>query len=60
MIEKHDVIGGEPKLKTRITELLGIKYPIIQAGMCYVASPQLAAAVWADGTYSSSVRDSGG
>lgn len=32
-------------MKTRITEMLRIKYPIIQAGMCYVAGPQLAAAV---------------
>jgi len=32
-------------MKTRITELLGIKYPIIQAGMNYTAYPPLVAAV---------------
>ncbi len=32
-------------MKTRITELLGIKYPVIQGGMAYVATAELAAAV---------------
>lgn len=32
-------------MKTRLTELLGIKYPIVQTGMSFVALPQLAAAV---------------
>ncbi|MBE9501193.1 MAG: nitronate monooxygenase [Chloroflexi bacterium] len=32
-------------MKTRITELLGIKYPIIQSAMAYVAYPSLVAAV---------------
>lgn len=32
-------------MKTRITELLGIKYPIIQGGMAWVAEYHLAAAV---------------
>ena len=32
-------------MKTRITEMLGIKYPIIQGGMVHVAEPPLAAAV---------------
>lgn len=32
-------------MKTRITEMLGIKYPIIQGGMQYVAYPELAAAI---------------
>ena len=32
-------------MKTRITELLGIKYPIIQGGMAWVAEASLAAAV---------------
>lgn len=32
-------------MKTRITELLGIKYPIIQGGMAWVAEHRLAAAV---------------
>ena len=32
-------------MKTRITELLGIEYPIIQGGMAWVAEYHLAAAV---------------
>lgn len=32
-------------MKTRITEMLGIKYPIIQGGMAWVAEHHLAAAV---------------
>ncbi|MDE7287444.1 MAG: nitronate monooxygenase, partial [Lachnospiraceae bacterium] len=32
-------------MKTRITELLGIDYPIIQGGMAWVAEHHLAAAV---------------
>ncbi len=32
-------------MKTRITELLGIRYPIIQGGMAWVATHELAAAV---------------
>ena len=32
-------------MKTRVTELLGIEYPIIQGGMAWVAEHQLAAAV---------------
>ena len=32
-------------MKTRITELLGIEYPIIQGGMAWVAEAHLAAAV---------------
>ena len=32
-------------MRTRITELFGIKYPIIQAGMNYAAHPPLVAAV---------------
>lgn len=36
-------------MKTRITELLGIKYPIIQGGMAWVAENHLAAAVSAAG-----------
>ena len=31
-------------MKTEITELLGIKYPIIQGGMAWVADFHLAAA----------------
>lgn len=32
-----------PALKTRVTELLGIQYPIIQTGMGWVATPELVA-----------------
>ena len=32
-------------MKTRITELFGIKYPVILAGMAYVSTPKLVAAV---------------
>ena len=32
-------------MKTRITELLGIEYPVIQGGMAWVAEHHLAAAV---------------
>ena len=32
-------------MKTRLTELLGIKYPIIQGGMAWIADAELAAAV---------------
>ena len=32
-------------MKTRITELLGIEYPVIQGGMAWVAEAHLAAAV---------------
>ena len=32
-------------MKTKVTELLGIKYPIIQGGMAWVAEYHLAAAV---------------
>lgn len=36
---------GGINLKTRITELLGIEYPIIQGGLAYLAYSDLAAAV---------------
>ena len=32
-------------MKTRITETLGIKYPVIQGGMAWVATYELASAV---------------
>ena len=32
-------------MKTRITEMLGIKYPIMQGGMQWVGRAELAAAV---------------
>src|SRR5947199_1539674 len=34
----------EAGLPTRLTELFGIRYPIVQTGMGWVATPQLAAA----------------
>ena len=36
-------------LPTRLTELLGIRYPVVQTGMGWVATPQLAAATSAAG-----------
>ena len=39
----------EKTMKTRITEMLGIEYPIIQGGMAWVAEHNLAAAVSAAG-----------
>ena len=32
-------------MKTEITELLGIKYPILQGGMAWIAESSLASAV---------------
>jgi NAD(P)H-dependent flavin oxidoreductase YrpB (nitropropane dioxygenase family) len=40
---------GAPSLPTRLTELVGIRYPIVQTGMGWVATPQLAAATSAAG-----------
>jgi NAD(P)H-dependent flavin oxidoreductase YrpB (nitropropane dioxygenase family) len=37
--------GVEPKMKTRITELLGVEHPIIQGGMHFVGLADLASAV---------------
>lgn len=33
------------KIQTRITELLGIRYPIIQGGMMWVGTSEMASAV---------------
>lgn len=33
------------KMKTRLTEILGIEYPVVQGGMAWVAESHLAAAV---------------
>ena len=46
-IIKKKKVSGESivKMKTEITELLGIEYPIIQGGMAWVAEYHLAAAV---------------
>ena len=38
-----------PRLATRLSELLGIEYPVIQSGMGGVAGPDVAAAVSAAG-----------
>ncbi len=37
--------AGELELRTRVTELLGIRFPIIQGGLAYLAYAELAAAV---------------
>lgn len=42
---KQILINWRGKMKTRITELLNIKYPIIQGGLAYLAYSDLAAAV---------------
>ena len=40
------IFGKDDKnMNTRITELFGIKYPILQSGMQWLATPELAAAV---------------
>ena len=47
---KHAVSSiGRKTMKTRITEMLGIEYPIIQGGMAWVAEHNLAAGVSAAG-----------
>jgi NAD(P)H-dependent flavin oxidoreductase YrpB (nitropropane dioxygenase family) len=40
-----DSIPPAPAMKTRVTELLGIRYPIVQGGMQWVGRAELAAAV---------------
>jgi NAD(P)H-dependent flavin oxidoreductase YrpB (nitropropane dioxygenase family) len=40
---------SHPALTTRFTELVGIRHPIVQTGMGWVATPQLAAATSAAG-----------
>jgi len=34
------------QLKTKITEMLGIEFPVIAAPMFLVSNPELVAAVW--------------
>lgn len=41
--------AAPPPLATRLTELFGIRYPIVQTGMGWVATPPLAAATSAAG-----------
>jgi enoyl-[acyl-carrier protein] reductase II len=36
---------AEPEIRTRVSELLGVRYPILQAPMGYIARAQLASAV---------------
>jgi len=45
MQEEKTLPGWPPALETRLTRLLGIRYPIIQAGMVWAAGGTLAAAV---------------
>jgi NAD(P)H-dependent flavin oxidoreductase YrpB (nitropropane dioxygenase family) len=40
-----------PALRTRLTELLGCRYPIVQTGMGWVATPQLVAATSSAGGF---------
>ena len=41
----HRPAAVQPAMKTRVTELLGIRYPIIQGGMMWVGRAELASAV---------------
>lgn len=43
-IKEHKQAEGQ-RMKTVITELLGIEYPVIQGGMAWVGTAELAAAV---------------
>ena len=43
LLRKQEIDGGT--MKTRITELLNIDYPIFQGGMAWVADGDLAGAV---------------
>src|SRR4029079_1327615 len=46
---KFGGVGAVAPLPTRLTELFGIRYPVVQTGMGWVATPQLAAATSAAG-----------
>src|SRR5581483_349814 len=39
------MVAVSPPMRTRVTELLGVEHPIIQAPMGYIARAQLASAV---------------
>jgi enoyl-[acyl-carrier protein] reductase II len=39
------VVKAPPRLRTRITEILGVDYPVVQAPMGFIARAQLASAV---------------
>ena len=43
-LESGPEASGTAPIRTRLTELLGIRYPIVQAAMGYVSGPRLAAA----------------
>jgi NADH:quinone reductase (non-electrogenic) len=45
MDDSSTVATQQPAMKTRITEMLGIRYPIVQGGMMWVGRAELAAAV---------------
>jgi NAD(P)H-dependent flavin oxidoreductase YrpB (nitropropane dioxygenase family) len=42
--EREGRASGTTLIRTRLTELLGIRYPVVQAAMGYVSGPRLAAA----------------
>ena len=39
------LLARQPAMKTRVTEMLGIRYPIVQGGMMWVGRAEMAAAV---------------
>lgn len=43
--QPHGPPFAAPSFRTRLTELLGIRYPIVQGGLSYLARAELAAAV---------------
>jgi enoyl-[acyl-carrier protein] reductase II len=45
MITKNNRLKEGKAIKTRICDLLGIKYPVLQGGMAWVSTAELAAAV---------------
>ena len=45
VVDSHNYNQERTKVKTRITELFGIKYPIIMAGMNWATTPRIVAAV---------------
>lgn len=45
-LDMHTEVGGyKMNWNTRVTEMLGVKYPIVQGGLAYLAYSELAAAV---------------
>ena len=42
--EREGRASGTTLIRTRLTELLGIRYPVVQAAMGYVSGPRLTAA----------------